>query len=230
MSMRACVSRRRRSGDPRWVRTRATPDYEQGKGETGALPAPQAGDPKLKRRPRAADGRGGSAMKLPVWLTVFVSGIVGGWIGGAVSQALLLPLMFHTSPRSLAAHWIWVIVIGGVCQAGITGGVLLLLLPPVSSVHVGFGTTFIAVVVGNAITIGGTLLLLHATVQSNLAAGGGVGLLPAFGLFSLLLEIVGIVVTATIISNADEGSRGDGRLDLYGGQSYLDEYRKGDQG
>jgi hypothetical protein len=170
-------------------------------------------------------------MKLPVWVTVFVSGIVGGWIGGAVSQALFLPLMFHTSPKSLAAHWMLVILVGGLCQAAITGGVLILLLPPVSDVHVGFGTTFIAVLVGNVITIGGTLLLLHATVQSHLAAGGGgVGLLPAFGLFSLLLEIVGIAVTATLISNADQGSGGGSRLDLYGGQSYLDEYRKGDQG
>jgi len=175
--------------------------------------------------------RAGLPMKLPVWVTVFVSGIVGGWIGGAVSQALFLPLMFHTSPKSLAAHWMLVILVGGLCQAAITGGVLLLLLPPVSDVHVGFGTTFIAVLVGNVITIGGTLLLLHATVQSHLAAGGGgVGLLPAFGLFSLLLEIVGIAVTATLISNADQGSGGGSRLDLYGGQSYLDEYRKGNQG
>src|SRR6476659_4958375 len=139
----------------------------------------------------------GLPMKLPVWVTVFVSGIVGGWIGGEVSQALLLPLMFHTSPKSLAAHWMLVILMGGLCQAAITGG---------------------------------ALLLLHATVQSHLAAGGGIGLLPAFGLFSLLLEIVGIVVTATLISNADEGSGGGSRLDLYGGQSYLDEYRKGEEG
>jgi hypothetical protein len=110
---------------------------------------------------------------------VFVSGIVGGWIGGAVSQALFLPLMFHTSPKSLAAQWMLVILIGGLCQAAITGGVLLPLLPPVSDVHVGFGTTFIAVLVGKVITIGGTLLLLHATVQSHLEAGGDVGLLPA---------------------------------------------------
>jgi hypothetical protein len=169
-------------------------------------------------------------MKLPVWVTVFVSGIVGGWIGGVVSQALLLPLMFHTSPKSLAAHWMLVILVGGLCQAAITGGVLLLLLPPVSNVHVGFGTTFVAVLVGNVITIGGTLLLLHATVQSRLEAGGGVGLLPAFGLFALLLEIVGIVVTATIISSADQGPSGGGRFDLYGGQVYLDQYRKGDEG
>src|SRR6476646_3115122 len=165
----------------------------------------------------------GLPMKLPVWVTVFVSGIVGGWIGGAVSQALFLPLMCHTSSKSLAAHWVLVILLGGLCHAAITGGVLLLLLPPVSDVHVGFGTTFIAVLVGNVITIGGTLLLLHATVQSRLAAGGGgIGLLPAFGLFSLLLEVVGIAVTATLISNADQGPSRGGRFDLYGGQAYLD--------
>src|SRR6478672_4693158 len=174
----------------------------------------------------------GLPMKLPVWVTVFVSGIVGGWIGGAVSQALFLPLMFHTSPKSLAAHWVLVILLGGLCQAAITGGVLLLLLPPVSDVHVGFGTTFIAVLVGNVITIGGTLLLLHATVQSHLAAGGGVGLLPAFGLLSLGLTVLGIVVTATIIGGSDAvgGGDGGGRMSLYGGEAYLNELRnKGEQ-
>jgi hypothetical protein len=46
-------------------------------------------------------------MKLPVWVTVFVSGIVGGWIGGAVSQALFLRLMFHTSPIRLQRTGCW---------------------------------------------------------------------------------------------------------------------------
>src|SRR5262245_59820166 len=103
-------------------------------------------------------------MKLPVWATVFISGLVGGWIGGIVSSVLALPLLMSSSPESLASHWMLVIVVAGVFQAAVTGVVLLFLLPPLSDVRVGFETTFIAVLAGDAVSVGGTLLLLHATV------------------------------------------------------------------
>jgi hypothetical protein len=110
--------------------------------------------------------------------------------------------------------------------------VLLVLLPPLSDVRVGFGTTFIAALVGNLISVVGTLVLLRSAVQSNLDAGGGVGLLPAFGLLSLGLTVLGIFVTATIIggSSAAGGGDGGGRMSLYGGEAYLNELRnKGEQ-
>jgi hypothetical protein len=117
-----------------------------------------------------------------------------------------------------------VIVIGGLGQAAVTGAVLLGLLPALSQVKVGFGTAFIAVLVGNLVTVVGVLVLLRTAVQSSLAGGGGVGLLPAFGLFSLGLTALGIFVTATMIGSSQGGS-GSG-LSLYGGQAYLDEIRK----
>ncbi len=147
-------------------------------------------------------------MELPIWATVFISGIIGSWLGRAVSNALFLPLL----------------VIGGLGQAAVTGAVLLGLLPALSQVRVSFGTAFIAVLVGNLVTVVGVLVLLRAAVQSSLAGGGGVGILPAFGLFSLGLTALGIFVTATMISSSQSGS-GSG-LDLYGGQAYLDEIRK----
>jgi len=165
-------------------------------------------------------------MKIPVWATVFISGLVGGWIGGVVSSAFALPLFMSTSPRSLAAHWMLVVLLAGVFQAAVTAAVLLVLLPPLSNVRVGFETTFIAVLAGDAVTVVGTLLLLHATIQSNLASGGGVGLAPALGLFSFGLMVVGIVVTSTIIGSAEGGVSGGDRLSGYGGQAYFDEYRK----
>jgi len=169
-------------------------------------------------------------MKLPIWATVFIGGLVGGAVGGMLSDLLLLPLFVHRTPESLSHHWMLVVLLSGVGQIAITAGVLLLLLPPLSDVHVGFGTTFTAVLAGNAVSVGGTLLLLHATVRDNLAAGAGVGLMPAFGLFSLLLSVLGIVVTATMIGSADEsGGSGGGRLDMYGGQGYLDEVRKNER-
>jgi hypothetical protein len=70
-------------------------------------------------------------------------------------------------------------------------------------------------------------------VQSNLDGGGGVGMLPAFGLLSLGLTVVGIVVTATIIGGSSArggGGDGGGRMSLYGGEAYLNELRdKGEQ-
>jgi hypothetical protein len=94
------------------------------------------------------------------------------------------------------------VLIGGATQAAATGLVLLLLLPPLSDVRVGFGTTFIAALIGNLISVVGTLVLLRSAVQSNLDAGGGAGLLPAFGLLSLGLTVLGIFVTATIIGGS----------------------------
>ena len=106
---------------------------------------------------------------------------------------------------------------------------LLLLLPALSGLRVGFGTAFIATLIGNVITVVGSLVLLRAAIQSSLHSGGGVGLLPAFGLFSLLLTAVGIIVTATIVTSSASGAGGGGgNISLYGGQAYLDEYRKGE--
>jgi hypothetical protein len=164
-------------------------------------------------------------VELPIWVTVFISGIVGSWLGRAVSNALFLPLVLGgTTPDLLASNWALVVVIGGVGQAAVTGAVLLGLLPALSQVRVSFGTAFIAVLVGNLVTVVGVLVLLRTAVQSSLAGGGGVGLLPAFGLFSLGLTALGIFVTATMIGSSQGGS-GSG-LNLYGGQAYLDEIRK----
>ena len=165
-------------------------------------------------------------MELPVWVTVLISGFIGSWIGRMISSALVLPLILGgTGPETFASNWVLFVAIGGVFQAAVTGAVLLGLLPALSQVRVGFGTTFIATLVGNLITVIGTLVLLRTAVQSSLAGGAGVGILPAFGLFALGLTALGIFVTATMIASAQGGS-GEGS-NLYGGQAYLDEYRNG---
>jgi hypothetical protein len=166
-----------------------------------------------------------AVLELPIWVTVLISGFIGSWIGRVISSALVLPLILGgASHETFASNWVLFVVMGGVFQAAVTGAVLLGLLPPLSSVRVGFGPAFIATLVGNLITVVGTLVLLRAAVQSSLAGGGGVGLLPAFGLFSLGLMALGIFVTATMISSSQAGASSG--LDLYGGQGYLDEIRK----
>ena len=169
---------------------------------------------------------GGGGLELPIWVTVLISGFIGSWIGRAISSALVVPLILGgTNPETLASNWVLVVALGGVFQAAVTGAVLLGLLPALSRVRVGFGTAFLATLVGNVITVAGTLVLLRTAVQSSLAGGAGVGILPAFGLFSLGLMALGIFVTATMIGSAQAG--GSSGLDLYGGQGYLDEVRKG---
>ena len=173
-------------------------------------------------------------MNLPIWVTVVISGFVAGFIGRIVSGLVFLPVILGgTGPHLLADNWALVVLIGGATQAAVTGLVLLVLLPPLSDVRVGFGTTFVAALIGNLISVVGTLVLLRSAVQSNLDGGGGVGMLPAFGLLSLGLTVVGIVVTATIIGGSSAtggGGDGGGRMSLYGGEAYLNELRdKGEQ-
>jgi hypothetical protein len=173
-------------------------------------------------------------MNLPIWVTVVISGFVAGFVGRIVSSLVFLPVILGgTGPHLLAHNWALVVLIGGATQAAVAGVVLMLLLPPLSDVRVGFGTAFIAALIGNLISVVGTLVLLRSAVQSSLDGGGGVGLVPAFGLLSMGLTVLGIFVTATIIggsSAAGGGDGGGGRMSLYGGESYLNELRnKGEQ-
>jgi hypothetical protein len=173
---------------------------------------------------------GGRVLNLPIWATVFISGIVGGWVGRALSSLVFLPLMLGgTGAHTLASNWVLVVALAGLGQVAVTSLALWMLLSPLSDVRVGFPTTFIATLVGNLVAVVGTLVLLRAAVQSSLAGGGGVGVFPAFGLLSLVFAAVGIVITATMIGSAASSDGGGGRLEMYGGQSYLDEYRKGEQ-
>jgi hypothetical protein len=170
---------------------------------------------------------------LPTWVTVLVCNVIAGFIAQRVDALLVLPFLLGNVQADTLAQNVgtWLLVDAAV-NAVITGVLLLLLLPALSSLRSGFGTAIMATLAGRAVVFIGTILLLRATVQTQLAGGAGVGLLPAFGLFSLLLTIAGIWLTASIINNSAIGSGGGGgggRLELYGGQEYLDEYRRGDE-
>ena len=91
-------------------------------------------------------------MNLPIWVTVVISGFVAGFICRIVSGRVFLPVILGgTGPYLLADNWALVALIGGATQAAVTGLVLLVLLPPLSDVRVGFGTTFVAALIGNLI-------------------------------------------------------------------------------
>ena len=170
-------------------------------------------------------------VNLPVWLTVLISSFVGGFVARRVDALLVLPALLGNAQADTLANNVttWLLV-DTLVNVAIAALLCFLLLPALSSVRAGFGTVFMATLIGKLIVFGGSLLLLRATLQSNLAAGGGIALLPAFGLLSLGLTVLGIYVTATMIGSSPRPSGGDGgRLDMYGGRAYLDEYRKGDQ-
>lgn len=166
---------------------------------------------------------------LPVWVTVVISSFIGGFIARQVDALLVLPALLGNAQADTLANNVttWLLV-DMIVNVGIAALLVFFLLPVLSSTRTGFGTAFIATLVGKLIVFGGTILLLRATVQSNLAAGGGLAMLPALGLFSLGLTALGIYVTATIIGSSPAPGGGGGRLGGYGGQAYLDEYRKGD--
>lgn len=170
-------------------------------------------------------------MTLPVWVTVFISGLVGGFVARRVDALIVLPVLLGNAQGDTLANNVttWLLV-DTMVNVAIAALLAFLLLPALSSVRAGFGTVLMATLVGKLIVFGGSILLLRATLQSSLAAGGGIALLPAFGLLSLGLTVLGIYVTATMIGSSPRSSGGDsGRLDMYGGQAYLDEYRKGDE-
>jgi hypothetical protein len=169
-------------------------------------------------------------MTLPTWVTVLICNIVAGVITQRVDALLVLPfLLGDVRPDTLVNNVATWLIVGALVNAVITALLVLLLLPAISSLRTGFGTAFIASLVGQGVVFVGTILLLRATVRSSLAAGGGIGLMPAVGGFTILFMAVGVWLTATIInSSASAPGGGGGRLDLYGGQAYLDEYRKGE--
>ncbi|HEY0389433.1 MAG TPA: hypothetical protein VGC71_13410 [Gaiellales bacterium] len=163
-------------------------------------------------------------MRLPVWVTVFISGIVGSWIGRILASLTVVPIALGgTDGHRLASHWVAVLLITAVGQIAVTAVALMLLLPPLSSVDVGFGTAFVATLVGDLVVVLGIALLFGAAMRSDLSQGGAAAMLPALGFASLFLSVLGIAVT-TMLINA--GSGGHGRnLGGYGGQSYLDQLR-----
>ncbi|HET6848126.1 MAG TPA: hypothetical protein VFH74_04655 [Gaiellales bacterium] len=170
-------------------------------------------------------------MTLPVWVTVLISSFVGGFVARRIDALLVLPLLLgNAQGGTLASNVTTWLLVDTLVNVAVAALLAFVLLPALSSVRPSIGTVFMATLVGKLIVFGGTFLLLRATLQSNLAAGGGIALLPAFGLLSLGLTALGIYVTATMIGSSPASSGGDGgRLDMYGGQAYFDEYRKGDQ-
>jgi hypothetical protein len=165
-------------------------------------------------------------MSLPVWVTVFVSGLVGSWIGGVVAGMVVVPILFGAANthQDLTNLWILLSLGSAVAQAAFTALILMALLPSMSGIRVGFGTALIATICGYMVSTILFVLLFHTAIHSNATAAGGAGVLPGLGLASLLVPIAGIAVTTWMITSLSGGAGAD-KSHLYP-PSFYDEIRK----
>jgi hypothetical protein len=166
-------------------------------------------------------------MNLPVWLTVFISGLVGSWAARLVAGLFVIPLLYgaHNAARDPTNVWIVLSLGSAAGQALLTALLLTALLPSLSGRHVGFGTALVATICGYLVSTILTILLFHATIESNVMAAGGSGMMPAFGLAALLLPIAGIAVTTWMLTSSSTGGSGGDTSHLYPA-SFYDEIRK----
>ena len=109
------------------------------------------------------------SMKLPVWLTVFVSGLVGSWAGGLVAGLLVVPMLYGAdrAHNDLSHVWIALSLGSALAQAAITALVLMVLLPSMSGIRVGFGTALVATICGYLVSTILLVLLFHAAIHDN---------------------------------------------------------------
>lgn len=166
-------------------------------------------------------------MNLPVWLTVFISGLVGSWAARLVAGLFVIPLIYgaQNADRDLSHIWIVLSLASAAGQALLTALLVVALLPSLSGIRVGFGTALVATICGYLVSTILMILLFHATVDSNLMAAGGAGMMPAFGLAALLLPIAGIAVTTWMLTSSSTGPSGGDTSHLYPA-SFYDEIRK----
>jgi hypothetical protein len=166
-------------------------------------------------------------MNLPVWLTVFISGLVGSWAARLIAGLFVIPLIYgaQNADRDLSDIWIVLSLASAAGQALLTALLVVALLPSLSGIRVGFGTALVATICGYLVSTILMILLFHATVDSNATAAGGAGMLPAFGLAALLLPIAGIAVTTWMLTSSSTGRSGGDTSHLYPA-SFYDEIRK----
>lgn len=169
-------------------------------------------------------------MGLPVWVTVVISRLVGGFVTGFLGVAVFATVLI-TNPAgptpapqsSLVTFSIVVTLVSTV----VIGLVMTGLLPALSGCRVSVGTAILASFAGQMVPFIGGALLTHALLSSRQGAASLTLMTTATPLAGLGLSVLGIVVTAWMVqSSAGGGDSGRGpRYDLYSRarQTSLDE-------
>ena len=158
-------------------------------------------------------------MGLPVWVTVIICRLLGGFITGFLGAAVFAGVLI-TNPAgtpvpqtSLVTYSLVVTVI----SAAVIGLVLTGLLPALSGRRVGIGTAVFAAFAGQMVPFIGGALLTNALLSSRQGAYSLTLMMTATPLVSVGLTALGIAVTAWIVQSSTGGSgRGpDPDYDLY---------------
>jgi hypothetical protein len=166
-------------------------------------------------------------MDLPVWVTVVVGRIAGGFVTGIFAGAILASeLVAHPTGSGLSQSSALPYSIGvAVVAAVVTGLVTAGLLPPFSGRRVGIGTAVLASFAGEMIPFIGATLFTHAALSSR-GYASWTFFATASPLLGLGLTALGIVVTVWMIQSSVVGGSPRGpRYDLYSRarQNSLDE-------
>jgi len=140
----------------------------------------------------------------PVWMTVLVARVVGGFAVGFLSYSLLASAAPATA-RS--ATWTDAITfVPAVIGALVTGLAVTLLLPSISRRRVGLGNAILAAFAGAMLPLIAGLVVMGGVVHAS--AGSVVAMAGAGIALTLLTQVGGIAVTAWMVSSSSsEGER-----------------------
>jgi hypothetical protein len=156
-------------------------------------------------------------MGIPVWITVVISRFIGGFITGFMGAAVFATFLI-TNPAGTPAPQSSLVtysLILSVVSAGVIGLVMTGLLPALSGCRVSLGTAVLAAFVGQMVPFIGGALLTHALLSSRSGAYSLTLMTTATPLVALGLTVLGIAVTAWIVSSSSGGGSGRGpRPDL----------------
>jgi hypothetical protein len=168
-------------------------------------------------------------MGLPVWVTVVISRLVGGFVTGVLGVAVFATVLITNpagtpTPQSSLVTYSFVLTIVSTVVIGL---VLTGLLPALSGCRVSLGTALLASLAGQMVPFIGGALVTHALLSSRQGAASLTLMTTATPLAALGLSVLGIVVTAWMVqsSSGGAGSGGGPRYDLYSRarQTSLDE-------
>jgi len=159
-------------------------------------------------------------MGIPVWVTVVIRRLLGGFITGFLGVAVFAGLLI-TNPAGTPVPQTSVVtysLVVTVISAAVIGLVMMGLLPALSGCRVSLGTAMLAAFAGQMVPFIGGAVFTNALLSSRQGAYSLTLMMTATPLVSLGLTALGVAVTAWMVQSSSAGS-GSGRganYDLYG--------------
>jgi hypothetical protein len=144
----------------------------------------------------------------PVWMTVICARVIGGFAVGFLSYSVLASA--HPAAGASAAWSDALTFVPAVIGALVTGLAITLLLPSISGRRVGLGNAILAAFAGAMLPLITGLVIVGSAARAS--SGSIVAVAGAGVLLTLLVQILGIAVTAWMVSSSSaDGERWRGR-------------------